>query len=542
MSSDRTVLRRALDRGEEENGSIEFKERLTQTTHLENERRDSLAAQLRHRVLSGDGEATYVIGVTDSGEIIGLGPDEFSESLDVLSLLAADASSHIDSVETWDADVEDDERLVGLATVRDGARSPEDDQHLIIGTAGHVDHGKSTLVGSLVTGAADDGDGETRSYLDVQPHEVERGLSADLSYAVYGFSDGEPLQLSNPDRKDERSKVVSESDRLVSFVDTVGHTPWLHTTIRGLVGQRLDYGMVAVAADDGPTETTQEHLGILLAMDLPTVIVITKTDMVSESRVEEVEQDVERMLRDVGCSPLPIERHGIEAAVEEISEQVIPIVKTSAVEMDGLDSLHTLFQKLPKTTSQEGDFSMYVDRVYNVEGVGAVVSGTVRSGDVSVGDDVILGPTEQGEFIETKVKSIEIHHHRIDTAKAGQLASFALQNVSEEDVRRGMMLAPSGSDITPVKEFQAEMMVLNHPTKITNGYEPVVHLETISETVRIYPESKSLLPGDTGKATFEFKFNPYVIEEGQRFIFREGQSKGVGTVTKVPDSGGTFDS
>src|SRR5699024_5602664 len=152
---------------------------------------------------------------------------------------------------------------------------------------------------------------------------------------------------------------VEEADRLVSFVDTVGHEPWLRTTIRGLVGQKLDYGLLTVAADDGPTKTTREHLGVLLATELPTLVAITKTDMADDERVAEVEREVERLLRDVGKAPLGIGRHGVAAAVEEISETVVPIFRTSAVTMDGLDELDELFERLPKTGSAAGEFSMY---------------------------------------------------------------------------------------------------------------------------------------------------------------------------------------
>ena len=247
MSADRAVLDEALERGEEEGGYIEFKERLSRSVHLSEGRMESLAAQLRHRVLSGDGTATYVIGVTDDGGIAGISREEFSESMDVLSLLAEEAGAHIHDVETWGVG---DDGLVGVATLHEGAMLDGDDDHIVVGTAGHVDHGKSTLVGSLVTGRSDDGEGATRSFLDVQPHEVERGLSADLSYGVYGFDSDGPVHMDNPHRKADRARIVQEADRLVSFVDTVGHEPWLRTTIRGLVGQRLDYGLIVVAADD----------------------------------------------------------------------------------------------------------------------------------------------------------------------------------------------------------------------------------------------------------------------------------------------------
>jgi len=567
MSPDRAALERAMERGEREGGSVEFKERLQRDVHLSDGRRESLAAQLRHRVLSGDGEATYVVGVTDDGGLAGIPPEQFSESMDVLSLLAEEAGAHIEDVQTWGVDPVDAAEdtasnrsppgdaggdsargdggrgdtvsegattgLVGLATIREGAILDVDDSHIVVGTAGHVDHGKSTLVGSLVTGQADDGEGGTRGYLDVQPHEVERGLSADLSYAVYGFDGDGPVRMDNPHRKSDRARIVEESDRLVSFVDTVGHEPWLRTTIRGLVGQKLDYGLLTVAADDGPTKTTREHLGVLLATELPTIVAITKADVVSEDRLLEVEREIERMLREADRSPLRIDRHGVDAAVEEIGETVVPIVTTSAVTMEGVDVLDELFERLPKTAGADGEFRMYVDRTYNVTGVGAVASGTIMSGEVEAGDELLLGPMPDGQFREVEARSIEMHYHRVDRAEAGRIVGIALKGVPESEVDRGMVLVPRDSEPTAVREFEAEVMVLNHPTRIDDGYEPVVHLETVSEAAAFYPEGGTLLPGDKGKATVRFKFRPYLVEEGQRFVFREGQSKGVGTVTDV---------
>ena len=546
MSPDRAILTRALERGEEEGGSVEFKERLTENLHLSDGRLESLAAQLRHRVLSGDGEATYVVGVTDDGGLAGISPAEFSESMDVLSLLADEAGAHIEEVQTWgvdgvregDADAraagsdEPPRGIVGVATVTEGSVLTDDD-HIVVGTAGHVDHGKSTLVGSLVTGEADDGEGNTRSFLDVQPHEVERGLSADLSYGVYGFDDAGPVRMDNPHRKDDRARVVETSDRLVSFVDTVGHEPWLRTTIRGLVGQKLDYGLLTVAADDGVTATTREHLGILLATDLPTIVVLTKVDLVAEERVAEVEREVESALREVGKTPLRVERHGVDVAIDEISETVVPVLTTSAVTQDGFEDLDRMFEHLPKTAGEDGEFRMYVDRTYNVQGVGAVASGTIKAGEVAAGDELLLGPMQDGTFRPVEVRSIEMHYHRVDEAKAGRIVGIALKGVREADIRRGMALLPRDADPTPVREFEAEVMVLNHPTRIGEGYEPVVHLETISEAAVFSPDGGQLLPGDAGTTRIRFKFHAYLVEEGQKFVFREGQSKGVGTVTDI---------
>ena len=539
MSADRSALRRAIERGERDGGAIEFKERLSREVHLVDGRMESLVAQLRHRVLSGDGEATYVLGVTDDGGLAGIEPETFSETMDVLSLLAEEADAHIADVETWSAGADgngDDAGLVGLATVREGGMFEADDDHLVIGTAGHVDHGKSTLVGTLVSGRADDGQGGTRGFLDVQPHEVERGLSADLSYAVYGFADGrdEPVRMDNPHRKSDRARIVEEADRLVSFVDTVGHEPWLRTTIRGLVGQKLDYGLLVVAADDGPTETTREHLGILLATELPTIVAITKADAVSDERLAAVEREVESTLRDAGQTPLLVDRYGVDVAVAEAGDGVVPLLRTSAVSGEGIGTLDRLFESLPKRATPEREaFRMYIDRSYKVTGVGAVASGTVNSGTVEVGDELLLGPMADGSFRDVEVRSIEMHYHRVDKATAGRIVGIALKGVDEAEIERGMALVPRDADPTPVREFDAEVMVLNHPTRIQAGYEPVVHLETLSEAAVFDPDEGRLLPGDTGLARVRFKFRPYLVEAGQRFVFREGSSKGVGTVRDV---------
>ncbi len=530
MTPSRGDLKQVVEQGEEEGGSIEFKKRLRKDTHLEEGRRASLAAQLRHRVLSGNGEATYVVGVTDDGGLTGIPSDQFTESMDVLSLLCEESGCRIDDVQTWNVE----SGLVGLVTIREGGMIDVDDDHIVVGTAGHVDHGKSTLVGTIVTGDNDDGAGDLRGYLDTLPHEVERELSATLSHTVFGYDEeGEPIQLDDPTREGNNVEVVEESERLVSFVDTVGHKPWIRTTIRGLVGQRIDYGLLAVSADDGPTKITREHLGILLATDLPTIVVITKSDLVSDERIETVKRTIERHLRDAGKTPLRADRYSIDQVAEEVSENVVPIFVTSAVTREGIDNLEELFYQLPKTRNGGDEFRMYVDRVYDVKGVGAVASGAVKSGRVEQGDELLLGPFSDGSFEEVEVRSIELHHHRLDAADAGRLVGLNLKGVNAEDIERGMVLVHSDSNPTAVREFEAEVIALNHPTRITNGYEPIVHLETATEAAKVYPEDDYLLPGDKGNVKIRFKFSPYFIEEGQQFVFREGQTKGVGTVTRT---------
>lgn len=529
------ALKEAIEKGEKENGNIEFKSSLDKSIHLVNKKKDSLIGQMRHRILSGNGKAKYVIGVSDDGDIDGIESEDFQETLNVLEILAGEIGAEIRDINKWEVN---ENMFVGLVDISEKQKEEKNEDHIIIGTAGHVDHGKSTLVGSLVSGLSDNGGGEIRKKLDKLPHEKERGLSADLSYTVYGFNkNGDPINLEKAN-KSMKSKVIKNSDKIVSFVDTVGHKPWLRTTIRGIVGQRLDYGLLAVAANEGVTETTKEHLGILLAMDLPVIVCITKSDLVDENNLKNIEKEVEKLLRDVNRSSILCSRYDEDEVVNNIDDKNVPILRTSAVNMEGMDKLNNILSKLPKISnvgSKEDEFNMYIDETYMVDGVGTVVSGSINSGTIEKGCKLLIGPDSNGKFKETTAQSIEIHYHEVDKAQSGQIVSISISDIDRSWIRRGMVLTSKDkSNLKPTKEFEAEIMVLNHPTSITDNYEPVIHLETLSETA-IVNTDKRIVPGEKGKVKFKFKRNPNIIEEGQKFIFREGQAKGIGTVKEIID-------
>ncbi|MDD1721101.1 MAG: GTP-binding protein [Euryarchaeota archaeon] len=512
--------------GSGEGAGLEFKEFLTRETHLKAERRQTLACQMKYNLLQANGRAQYIIGITDSGYLKGISKQQLNESVSVLHTIADDIGAHVNSKEECFVNG----RYVGIIGVRDTLLEKD---HILVGTAGHVDHGKSTLVGTIVSGVADDGSGKTRLYLDVKPHEIERGLSADISYVVYGFNE-DIIRLKNPLSKKERARVVQKSEKLVSFVDTVGHEPWLRTTIRGIVGPKLDYGLLVIAADDGVTHVTKEHLGILLAMELPTIVAVTKIDKVTESRVREVESQVREILGIVGRVPYRLkEAASIEKVYDKIGQgTVVPIVRTSPVTMAGIDIFDELFKRLPKRNiSRNEDFEIYIDRVYQISGVGSVASGTVKSGVVSVGDLLCLGPAKNGTFRQVKVQSIEMHHCSVDKASAGDIVGIAIRGVKPHEIERGMVLATNAPDA--IREFLSEVYVLHHPTRIGHGYEPVIHIETISESVTFDPEREFMMAGEYGKVTVRFKYRPYHVYAGQKFIFREGKSKGVGKILSV---------
>jgi elongation factor 1-alpha len=512
--------------GEREN--IEFKEFLTDF-HLHPDRLQSLACQMNHRILMGRGKAIYVLGISDSGELKGISESQFEETVNVLRKVSEEIEAKISSIEKYKLE----NGVVGIAEIVKSRPK----EHILVGTAGHVDHGKSTLVGCLISGKPDNGDGATSIYLDVLKHEIERGLSADLSYAVLSFVDGKAVKMKNPLNKSEKALMVEKSDKIVSFIDTVGHEPWLRTTIRGLLGQRIDYGLLVIAANDGIMRTTKEHLGILLAMELPVIIAITKTDMVDERRVKEVLEQIAHMLRGVGRIPYHIsKKEDAERAAKLLSEKniVVPVIETSSVTLKGYDILEEVLYRLPKRGYSRGDFLMYIDRLYRVSGVGTVVSGTIKTGEIRSGEEVYIGPFHDGSFKKVRVQSIEMHYYRIEKASDGDIVGLAVKGVRAEELRRGMVVTKK--EPKAVYEFVADVYVFSHPTRIKRGYEPVIHLETISETVVFEDMDREYLKaGDRGKVRMKFKYNPYYIFRGQKFIFREGKSKGMGEIKEVFD-------
>jgi len=523
-------LKSFTKKGERRN--IEFKKALKSPYHLNEDRRKQLISQMKYRMEKGKGKAIYLLGVEDDGSLTGLPKKELQESIHVLNVLSREIGACIEEVNQYSLD------NGKIAEVTIGWKNSFKKEHVVIGVAGHVDHGKSTLLGSLTTGILDDGTGKTRIFLDTQKHEIERGLSADLSFAIYGFLDGKPIRLDNPLDKKEKSELMEKCERIISFVDTVGHEPWLRTTIRGIVGQKLDYGLLTVAADQGPTHITREHLGIILAMELPVIVAITKTDIVGEGKVQKVHEKISELLKLVGRIPFKVKNKSDALLVsEKMNQHIVPIIETSSVTGKGLKLLDELFLnlKIPENPSEDKKpFMMYIDKIYSIKGVGTVVSGTIRQGRVKKGEKLLLGPFHTGEFKQVKVKSIEMHHYQIGCAEPGHIVGISIAGASPQEIERGMILAHPKYNPKTVREFEAEVAILVHPTTIKAGYESVTHIETIAETTILEPLHQEFMSaGDKGKVRMRFKYKPHHVKEGQKLIFREGRSKGIGFITRI---------
>ena len=512
-----------------ENKNIEFKERLSPEYHLREDKLQHLATQMKYRLDLGKGEAIYILGVKDYGEILGLNDIELEESLNVLKAVADEIGAEIQKIEKF---VENGKQICKVLIVKAAKKKME---HLIIGVCGHVSHGKSTLIGTLMKGKPDK---KKKNWLilNILPHEIERELSADLHHALIGFNGSKPVLPKNPLSKKDKEKVIESSERVISFVDTVGHEPWLRTTIRGILGQNIDYGLLVVAADDGITHITKEHLGLLLATGIPVIVCITKIDKVGKKKVEKVEKEVSLLLKNVGKVPFMIKEERDIGIVKDKLSLVTPIIKTSAVTMEGYNFLYKLLSLIPTREKEyEKPFLMYIDKVYNISGVGTVLSGTIKQGKLVVGKKMLIGPTKDNRFVEVKIKSIETHYYRLKEALAGLIVGVAIKGgIKYEDIERGMVICGKELKPKPVKSFEADITVLSHPTRIKSGYEPVFHCYTIAESVKLeLLDKKYLKAGESGRAKIMFKYRTRVLNVGDKFIFREGKTKGIGVVKKI---------
>jgi selenocysteine-specific elongation factor len=257
---------------------------------------------------------------------------------------------------------------------------------LTVGTAGHVDHGKTALVRAL-----------TGKDTDRLPEERARGISIDLGYA--------PLELP--------------SGRSLSLVDVPGHERLVRTMVAGATG--LDLFLLVVDAAEGARPQTHEHLAVLRLLGVEHgVVAVTKADAVDGETVE--------------------------LAVEEARELVpgAPVVAVSAVTGTGLDELRAALDSVAGAiTPRRADFParLYVDRVFTLRGIGTVVTGTLWSGTITEGDRLRLEPAGR----EVRVRSVQVHDRAVERAEAGQRVAVNLPGVERQDIRRGDVLVAPGS-------------------------------------------------------------------------------------------------
>ena len=262
---------------------------------------------------------------------------------------------------------------------------------MIVGTAGHIDHGKTTLVKAL-----------TGVDTDRLPEEKQRGVSIELGYAFLDIPTGERI----------------------GFIDVPGHERLVHTMLAGATG--IDFALLLVAADDGVMPQTLEHLSVLALLGLArAAVVITKCDRADAARIQAVAAEVSALLVSTPFANAPVLQ--VSAHTGQGIAGLKPLLLDEAIHGTGHPRIDERFR-------------LAVDRAFTLDGVGTVVTGTVHAGRVSVGDTLHLMPGDR----HVRVRSIHAQNRATDHACAGERCALALVGVDKHQIERGQWFVADG--------------------------------------------------------------------------------------------------
>ncbi|XP_037055484.1 GTP-binding protein 2 isoform X2 [Peromyscus eremicus] len=527
---------------EAEDGNIEYKLKLVNPSQY---RFEHLVTQMKWRLQEGRGEAVYQIGVEDNGLLVGLAEEEMRASLKTLHRMAEKVGADITVLREREVDYDSDmPRKITEVLVR---KVPDNQQFLDLRVAvlGNVDSGKSTLLGVLTQGELDNGRGRARLNLFRHLHEIQSGRTSSISFEILGFnSKGEVVNYSDSRTAEE---ICESSSKMITFIDLAGHHKYLHTTIFGLTSYCPDCALLLVSANTGIAGTTREHLGLALALKVPFFIVVSKVDLCAKTTVERTVRQLERVLKQPGCHKVPMlvtsEDDAVTAAQQFAqSPNVTPIFTLSSVSGESLDLLKVFLNILPPlTNSKEQEELMQqltefqVDEIYTVPEVGTVVGGTLSSGICREGDQLVVGPTDDGRFLELRVCSIQRNRSACRVLRAGQAATLALGDFDRALLRKGMVMVSPEMNPTICSVFEAEIVLLFHATTFRRGFQVTVHVGNVRQTAvveKIHAKDK-LRTGEKAVVRFRFLKHPEYLKVGAKLLFREGVTKGIGHVTDV---------
>nr|KAF6368605.1 GTP binding protein 1 [Myotis myotis] len=338
----------------------------------------------------------------------------------------------------------------------------------------------------------------------------------------------------------EWTKICEKSTKVITFIDLAGHEKYLKTTVFGMTGHLPDFCMLMVGSNAGIVGMTKEHLGLALALNVPVFVVVTKIDMCPANILQETLKLLQRLLKSPGCRKIPVlvqsKDDVIVTASNFSSERMCPIFQISNVTGENLDLLKMFLNLLSPRTSyrEEEPAEFQIDDTYSVPGVGTVVSGTTLRGLIKLNDTLLLGPDPLGNFLSIAVKSIHRKRMPVKEVRGGQTASFALKKIKRSSIRKGMVMVSPRLNPQASWEFEAEILVLHHPTTISPRYQAMVHCGSIRQTATILSMDKDCLrTGDKATVHFRFIKTPEYLHIDQRLVFREGRTKAVGTITKL---------
>ena len=532
---------------EKEFGNVEYKLKLLDKN---NERIEGLATQMRMRINEGGGEAIYVIGVKDNGDIIGVDDDEFTESFNNLTM-SADKNSFSMTMLTSKNVPKTCKKVYELLVREDNKHGYID---VKVAIAGHVDSGKSSLLGCLTSGKNDNGRGSARLSIFNFKHEVSSGRTSSIAHHILGFDKNGKIMNYSGIHKKGWPEIVNDSAKVVSFYDLCGHERYLKTTITGLASSFPDLCLILIGANMGLSRMTQEHIFLCVTLKIPFAIVLTKIDICENRKniLKDTIKNINRLLKMPGLRRIPYKIINMDDVIicskNISSESVVPIFHVSNVTGVGHNLLKNFLNLLGRSESniKRGikHTEMYIDTTFSVPGTGTVVGGQLMSGTIKVGDKLLLGPNED-KYCEIYVRSLHCKRVPVQEVSYGCYVCIGIKKIDRRCIRRGNVIISKDSDKLTVKEFDADITVLRtHSTTIRIGYEPVIHTGTIRQSARLIKisnkvnardigdsDDKSILrTGDKAIARFRFNYRSEYIKPGFNLLLCEGKTKIIGVV------------
>ncbi|KAK9256406.1 P-loop containing nucleoside triphosphate hydrolase protein [Lipomyces tetrasporus] len=517
------------------------------------EHKTELVSLIRQVVEDGRGES--ILSLThdplDPNVRIGLTPQEYDLALENIKSVCSLAELDCAVTELYSTEQQGDKSekkhgfevtKIGGVLIRERAVSVSQLLEIRVAVVGNVDAGKSTLLGVLTKGGLDDGRGKARVNLFRHKHEIETGRTSSVGMEIMGFDEkGRTVGANDGTRKASWKEIVAGSRKVLTFIDLAGHEKYLKTTVFGLMGGSPDFVMLMVGANAGMIGMAKEHLGVALALNVPVFICVTKIDMCPPNVLQSTINQVSKILRSPGCRKMPVfissNRDVAEASTNFVSQRICPIFQISSVTGEGLEFVRMFLNLLPfhGQFDETAPFEFEVNDTFSVPFVGTVVSGVVLSGTVHTGDSVYIGPDSLGQFTSTAIRSIERKRQGVDTAHAGQSVSFAMKKIRRRDVRKGMVVLAQGDEPPrSVREFVAEVLILQHATTIKTRYQAMLHVGAVAQTCTIVELDRPYIrTGDRATVKFRFMLRPEYIRPGQKVLFREGRTRGLGVVKEV---------
>ncbi|MDO8870757.1 MAG: translation elongation factor EF-1 subunit alpha [Methanobacteriaceae archaeon] len=380
-------------------------------------------------------------------------------------------------------------------------------EHMNLAFIGHVDHGKSTLVGHLLlqSGAIAEqqlaeGENKFRFIMDKLGEERERGVTIDLAHAKF-----------------ETPKYE------FTIVDCPGHRDFVKNMITG--ASQADAAVLVVSIDDGIMPQTKEHAFLARTLGINQIIIgINKMDLVNydEEKFNTLKGEVSDLIKTVAYKPADI--HFIPLSAFEGDNITVKSENTPWYKGPSLVEALQTFTAPEKPTKLP--LRVPIQDVYSITGVGTVPVGRIETGLMKKGESVIFEPA--GAIGE--IKSIEMHHEMLDSAEPGDNVGFNVRGVGKNDVRRGDVAGHPDSPPSVAKEFTAQIVVLQHPGVITVGYTPVFHCHT-AQVACTFLELVNKMNPATGQVDEE---NPDYLKTGNAAIVKIKPTKPM-VIEKIKD-------